>query len=262
MFETFRRYLLRLLHVPPEPAAPPGESEARIFRAAPRFYTWRRVKWGLAQCGALAGAIFSDLVMAADSVRFPFLGPVITSLIWSAWLVQLVVTYAILRLDYEQRWYILTDRSLRVREGVLRLSEQTMTFANIQHLTVRQGPLQRFLGISDLVVRTAGGGGGSPGTQAGQSGMTASTHIAYFRGVNNAEEIRTAIRERIRHYHDAGLGDPDDAAPSASPEVAATPAAAAIPAAVLTPASLADAVRALGGEARALREVLQRGAGS
>jgi uncharacterized membrane protein YdbT with pleckstrin-like domain len=127
---------------------------------------------------------------------------------------------------------------------VVRLEEKTMTFANIQHLTVRQGPLQRLLGIADLEVQTAGGGGGSTAAKPAQPGMN--RHIAYFRGVDNAEEIRAAIRERIRLYRGAGLGDPDDHYDAA--EHAAAPVAPA----------LLEAARELTTEARALRGVVER----
>jgi len=45
-------------------------------------------------------------------------------------LAQLPFTYALARLEFEQHWYIVTDRSLRIRTGVLSLTESTMRFAN------------------------------------------------------------------------------------------------------------------------------------
>ena len=41
---------------------------------------------------------------------------------------QMLLTFAIVRLEFEQHWYIVTDRSLRIRTGVLRLQESTMSF--------------------------------------------------------------------------------------------------------------------------------------
>lgn len=38
-------------------------------------------------------------------------------------------------------------------------------------------------------------------------------HEAYFHGVDNAEEIRAAIRDRVKLHRDAGLGDPDEPEP-------------------------------------------------
>jgi len=37
-------------------------------------------------------------------------------------------------------------------------------------------------------------------------------YVAYFHGVDNAEEIKELIQERMRRFSDAGLGDPDDSA--------------------------------------------------
>ena len=63
-----------------------------------------------------------------------------------------------------------------------------------------------FLGIADIEVRTAGGGG--PSSDANESGG-ADMHLAYFRGVDNANEIRDSILARVRQLRDSGLGDPD-----------------------------------------------------
>jgi uncharacterized membrane protein YdbT with pleckstrin-like domain len=107
------------------------------------------------------------------------------------------------------RWYIVTDRSLRIREGILRVREMTLTFANVQNITVRQGPLQRILGLADVVVRTAGGGGSSE-THGGGGTVGESMHVGKLRAVDNAVEVRDLILERLRRWRDSGLGDPDD----------------------------------------------------
>ncbi len=123
------------------------------------------------------------------------------------YLVQLPVTYFLLRLDYEQRWYMVTDRSLRLRSGVWSVRELTMSFANLQQIAVNQGPLQRFLGLADVYVQSAGGGG----TTAGHAGaQQALLHTGYFHAVENANEIRDLIQERLRIFRESGLGDPDE----------------------------------------------------
>ena len=90
-----------------------------------------------------------------------------------------------LRLDYEMRWYKVTDRSLRIREGVWRMREMTMMFDNIQNISITQGPIQRMLNIADLKVQTAGGS--TPVPQQGQKGMTFDMHTGYFRGIDTAD---------------------------------------------------------------------------
>lgn len=155
--------------------------------------------------------------------------------------VQIPVTFAIRRLDYEQRWYIVTDRSLRLRTGIWKMQEMTMSFANLQQITVTQGPLQRALGLADVRVQSAGGGGGGshePGH--GQQGH--SLHLGYFHAVDNAEEIRDLILERLRSFRESGLGDPDEARE--------TPASDERPA---VSADTLSAARELLAEARALR---------
>lgn len=121
---------------------------------------------------------------------------------------QAPVTYTLVRLDYEQRWYIVTDRSLRIREGITSVRESTMTFANIQNLAIEQGPIQRLLGIADLRVRTAGGGSGDGDDSSGESGKHKSMHIGYLRGVDNAPELRDAILSHLQRLKDSGLEDP------------------------------------------------------
>lgn len=121
------------------------------------------------------------------------------------YIVQIPFTYAMARLDYELRWYIVTDRSLRIRAGLASVKETTMSFANLQQVIVSQGPLQRMLGIADVQVQSAGGGSEHPKGGAGDS-----LHTGTFHGVDNASQIRDLILERLRQFRETGLGDPDE----------------------------------------------------
>jgi len=214
MHDQLKALLLRLLKVPPEPEPAAGlPSSIRVFRASRNFYTLKLLKWGLTQTGGLIGiiAIFVFDVLSGFPPRFAFVVRVLEFVGLIGWAIQLPVTFFLVRLDYEMRWYIVTDRSLRIRHGIQSVREITMTFANIQQITLHQGPLQRLLGISDLQVRTAGGGGtDSSSAGAGHHGQSESMHLGFFRGVDNAAEIRDLILERLRLWRDAGLGDPDD----------------------------------------------------
>ena len=70
-------------------------------------------------------------------------------------------------------------------------------------------------------------------------------HIGYFRGVDNAEEIRDLILGRMRGLKDSGLGDPDE--PEAAPPPIGSPGHVD---------DLAAAARELLAEARALRAAM------
>lgn len=162
---------------------------------------------------------------------------------------QIPFTYALVRLDYELRWYLVTDRSLRIRTGITTVRESTMSFANLQQVVVTQGPIQRLLGLADVRVQSAGGGGDH--NAQGKNGAAESLHTGVFHGVANADEIRDLILERLRVFRAAGLGDPDE--PAAAP----TPVAAPAPA----PADAIAAAHELLAEARALRTAVTGHAG-
>ena len=125
----------------------------------------------------------------------------------ATFVIQIPITFAAVRLDYEQHWYIVTDRSLRIRTGLLTIKESTMSFANLQQVEVKQGPLQRLLRISDVRVQSARGGG-SDNHHKGRTDD--SMHTGIFHGVDNPQEIRDLILLRLRQFREAGLGDPDD----------------------------------------------------
>lgn len=167
----------------------------------------------------------------------------------AAFLFQLPVTYAAVRLDWEMRWYIVTDRSLRIRAGIWALQESTMSFANLQQVEVRQGPIQRLLGIADVIVQSAGGGGGG-GHEKGQSHD--SLHTGTFHGVDNAQEIRDLVLERLRLFRQAGLGDPDEQPTRTAPVIAPSAVAAT------NVSGVHSAAQELLAEARALRSTAER----
>ncbi|MFM7103054.1 MAG: PH domain-containing protein [Verrucomicrobiota bacterium] len=226
-----RPIVLRWLRIPPEPAPPAGApGSLRVFRAGARYLQWRRALWILRQAGTVAGAAVGVILLRRFLQRTPeefqsagWWGLDASHLLGLAealgllgLLLQMPFTYALLQLDYELRWYLVTDRSLRLREGLTRIRELTLSFANIQQITVQQGPLQRLLGLADVVVTTAGGGGAAgPGPDA--AAAREATHTGVFRCVDNAAEIRDLMLERLRQFRDSGLGDVDDAAPSAEP---------------------------------------------
>lgn len=164
--------------------------------------------------------------------------------------VQFCWSLAAVWLDYSQRWYMVTDRSLRLRWGILKIQESTMSFANLQQVSVRQGPVQRLLRLADVEVQSAGGGsGGKPHQEAD------SMHRSTFHAVENATEIRDLIIRRLARFRQAGLGDPDDAhhgEHSASP----APALAASRAAPADEVATLAAAREVLAAAKALRQRL------
>lgn len=209
MYSEFRQACERLLRIPADPHAPPGdEASTRIYRAAKNYYQYAVIVWAITSAATILPALVATIVlaiMAAADRHVSGWWILIPSTLLIIFIISSLFHLAIIRLDYEKRWYIVTDRSLRVREGVIGVQEMTVTFANIQNISIDQGPIQRLLRIADLRVDTAGGGGSSQGQHYGQT-----LHTARFRGIDNATEVRELIQNRLRQYKDAGLGDHDD----------------------------------------------------
>jgi len=246
MYSSFRQFCERLLRIPPDPEPPPGdEASTRLFRAAPAYYKYLLILWALKSLlvlfivsAAMIGPVVGAFVETKKGNQAGLLLLLIPGVAFTIVIDLRLFALALVRLDFEKRWYVVTNRSLRVREGVVIVREMTVTFANIQNIAISQGPIQRALGLADLRVDTAGGGAINAQKHQGQN-----LHTAWLRGVNNANEVREVIQDRLRHFKDTGLGDHDD-----------RPAAARS-----TATAVLAALRELDYEARALRETVTRG---
>ncbi len=216
MAKSLEDVVARVLKVPPKPEPPLGRSESlQVFNAARGYYRYLVIGWMLKQIGTLAGVVvglvFLDTAVGGAPALVQTLAKGAEVIGIVLFVLQIPFTYMMINLDFRYRWYMVTDTSLRIREGLLSVREQTMTFANIQNLSIRQGPLQRFFGIEDLRVRTAGGGQ-SQGKGNHEARESADMHLAFFRGVDNAPKIRDLIMNRMRTLSGSGLGDPDEVA--------------------------------------------------
>lgn len=150
-----------------------------------------------------------------------------------------IIAYIAIHLRYDTTWYVMTDRSLRIRRGIWIIHETTITFENVQNLKVQQGPLQRHYGIANLVVETAGAGGHAQGKNSG--GIT---NKGVIEGVANAHELRDRILMRMRQSRSAGLGDES---PQELPVMAAARVSAWSTAHIAALREIRDEVRLLAG---------------
>ncbi|HZW11178.1 MAG TPA: PH domain-containing protein [Phycisphaerales bacterium] len=192
--------LVRWLRVPREqPGAPPGSGPVvRSVKPAPGFLRYLKFQFWLL-------LIVIDVVIigvwAIIVVASPLAGIITAPLFWGVAIIPDIIAYAALHVRYDTTWYVITDRSVRIRRGVWIIREITITFENVQNVEVRQGPLQRHFGISNVVVQTAGGGATGP------HGEGAGSHQGLLEGVENAGELRDLISARARASRGAGLGD-------------------------------------------------------
>jgi hypothetical protein len=114
-----------------------------------------------------------------------------------------IVAYVAIHLRYDTTWYVLTHKSLRIRRGIWVIQESTITFENIQNISVEFGPLERWFGIANVIVDTAGGG--PEKTSHGKP--KENFHRGISEGIDHPDEIRDLIMNRLRQSRSAGLGD-------------------------------------------------------
>jgi uncharacterized membrane protein YdbT with pleckstrin-like domain len=208
-----KRLLLWLFQVDERPEPPPGSPESlRVFRASSRFFRYSVLKWAIGQFFALVGLVGSAIGLgfveffedrAAGAALWFRFTETLAPLLIVLFVVQFLTSFSVLRLGYEMRWYMVSDRALRIRYGIYSLREQTMTVVNIQNMAVKRGPLQRLFGIADLEIRTASGGGSDDDDED-------SLNRGLLQGLDDAEEVRNLLLASLRQSRDAGLGDPDD----------------------------------------------------
>ena len=212
MIEFLKRLIFPLLKIelgqPNPPAGYDPHEFLRVERAAPEYLRYRLLGWGATAALLMLGLIGS---IVATAIFLPGWWWVELPLVVFA-LAKIAILYVATRIEYDLRWYIITDRSLLIREGVWVIREITLTFANAQNVRVTQGPLQRWFGFSNIQIDTAGGSGK---TQEGQ----AVPHRAVLRGIKNPEELRDLILELLRRHRTTGLGDLDEHNRAATPQV-------------------------------------------
>lgn len=196
--------LVRRFRVPEEPPhLPPGESgPARACRPSPNYLRYLKCLFWIFLPLMDVPLIVTWIVVLAVDWR---LGLALTIPLWILIVAPDIVAYVALHLRYDATWYVLSDRAVRIRRGIWIIHETTITFENVQNVEVRQGPLQRRFGIAEIVIMTAGGGGGQVQGQ-GRNALSGS-HLGLIQGVENAPEIRELILSRARRGRGVGLGD-------------------------------------------------------
>jgi membrane protein YdbS with pleckstrin-like domain len=205
LYELLKEPLLRLLSAPLEPPQPPAGSQqsVRVFKASPRYLSLELFVHFASMASALG---VEGLLWAFSPGRTASMAlGLVSGIVVVGTLGITVLRYFLIRLDYDMRFYVVTDRSLRIRRGALSIEESTYTFANVQNLSLREGPLERVFGLMHLHIDTAGGG--SMPRRADSSDVM--DHRGRLEGMEraSAQELRDQILSRVTRHTDSGLGD-------------------------------------------------------
>ena len=195
--------LVRWFKVPDDPPtlpAPPGET-MESFRPAEGFLRYLKFFFWISLTVFDVALVSGWLAL---TIAFPRVGAILALPVVIVAVVPDILAYIAIHLRYDSTWYVMSSRSLRIRRGIWLLHETTISFENVQNVEIKQGPLQRYFGIADVHVDTAGGGS----EKNGKHGSLASAgHRGLIEGVGNAARIRELILSRLRQSKKAGLGD-------------------------------------------------------
>jgi membrane protein YdbS with pleckstrin-like domain len=187
------------------PALPTLDAEKILSRKpAPNYLKYLKFQFRLGLAVVAVPLIVGSIILAFTENEWFLLASVALVLLIGT--LSLIAILAI-HLRYDTMWYVFSDRSMRLRRGIWVIRESTITFENIQNVKVIQGPLQRWFGIADVVVETAGGGGAN--AEPGGLGM----HSGVIEGVADATTIRDSIMDRVRSANTTGLGDESPKSP-------------------------------------------------
>ncbi len=202
MYRGIWGVLVQWFRVPPEPPTLPDSSGgARSFQPSESFLRYMKFIFWVALFIVDGAILLVWLIIAVNSPR-------IASFLAVPFLILAIlpdiIAYIAIHLRYDTTWYVMSDRSVRIRRGIWTISEVTVTYDNVQNVAITQGPLQRWFGFANLEIETAGGGGGGA---AGKAGAHADAHRARIEGIDNAKAIRDLIMDRVRKSRSAGLGD-------------------------------------------------------
>lgn len=196
--------LTRWFHVPRQPPAlPPTSGEiVDAFKPSRGFLKYLKFQFWI-KALVLAAMILTGSI--GTTVAAPMWGAALGSLLILLDVAGTMVAYLAIHLRYDTTWYVMSGRSIRIRRGIWVIHETTITYENIQNVTVRQGPLQRWFGIANVLIETAGGGAAQ--AQGHQGGAGQAAHRGLIEGVAEAHTIRDRLVARLRHSRSAGLGD-------------------------------------------------------
>jgi membrane protein YdbS with pleckstrin-like domain len=197
--------LFKVPGTPPELPSLPGDTPrslhpSRSFLRYLKFYFW-------------VAAVAIDLVILAAwlgiFVANREIGVILALPALALAVLPDIVAYVAIHLKYDTMWYVMNARSLRCRRGIWTIVEHTITFENVQNVHVRRGPLQYCFGIWTIVIETAGA------TEPEGANRFAVGNKAIMEGIDDPDQIRDLILERVRRSRGTGIGElPGEEAPA------------------------------------------------
>src|SRR5262245_54257468 len=113
LYEALKGTLLQVLQAPDHPPEPPlgSPGSVQVFRASPRYLTLELIRHFVSLGSALVFELVTWALMPMPGGTAVF--AILAGIVVGITLVVMLTRYFLIRLDYDMRFYVLTDRSLR-----------------------------------------------------------------------------------------------------------------------------------------------------
>jgi membrane protein YdbS with pleckstrin-like domain len=130
----------------------PGTDTVQWQQLDPKYKRLRQIQSALTLLGAAVPVTL--VTIAAEIPAVP------ATIIWSQWLIILVVSLVWPVIAFPKRGYVVRDKDILFRKGIVWRSVTAIPFNRIQHVETSNTPLDRKYGLATLQLFTAGGSSG------------------------------------------------------------------------------------------------------
>jgi membrane protein YdbS with pleckstrin-like domain len=158
----------------------PGTDALQWQELDPKYKRLRQVQSTLALL--LVAVPLTFITIAAE---IPVLPAVI---IWLQWLLIMVVLLVWPLIAFPKRGYVLRDKDILFRKGVVWRSVTAVPFNRIQHVETSNTPLDRRYGLATLQLFTAGGSSGDLKIDGLEAGVAEQLRIYILRKTGTSIE--------------------------------------------------------------------------
>ena len=134
-----------------------GAFDVRSFnKLDPRIVaSWKIVRWirfGILEAAQTAGMYIFLKQGFPPEITIPAI------IVYAAIFLYLVITpFLYPAIEYRQWGYIISEDRVDIRHGIFYIQRTIIPIVRIQHVTIAQGPINRRLGVSTILINTASG---------------------------------------------------------------------------------------------------------
>lgn len=158
----------------------PGTDTLQWQELDPKYKRLWQVQSLLALLGIAVPLLFVTIV--ADIPALP------ATIIWSQWLIILLVALVWPVIAFPKRGYVLRDKDILFRKGIIWRSVTAVPFNRIQHVETSNTPLDRKFELATLQLFTAGGSSGDLRIDGLAASIAEQLRIFILRKVGNSDE--------------------------------------------------------------------------